>query len=229
MLLSSNSLMASSESVEMKPAELFSLGNFTVTLTMFSAFIVTLALILLCVVVRVFFIPKWRERKTAGGFQMLLEGLVNMFQTNAKDLSGHYIGFVAPWYLAAAGMVFLGTMIEMIGLRPPTSDINFALMMGLATFVFVHFLGFKQKKAKRLLHYINPLNLLSEAVVPFSLALRMFGSVFSGYLIMHLIYSLPFPVGYPLLGNIMFTLFHAVMQSYIFFMLSMGFIGEAVE
>ena len=87
----------------------------------------------------------------------------------------------------------------------------------------------RKKKFKRLLHYANPINLVTDGVVPFSLALRMFGSVFSGYLIMHLIYSLPFPIGYPIIGNVIFTMFHALMQSYVFIMLSMCFVSEAIE
>lgn len=95
----------------------------------------------------------------------------------------------------------------------------------------MRFSDFAKKKAKRLIHYCNPINVISDVVVPVSLALRMFGSVFSGYIIMHLIYGLPIfaRVALPAVGSVIFTLFHALIQSYIFMFLSMSFIGEAID
>ena len=119
----------------------------------------------------------------------------------------------------------------MTGLLPPTSDLNAALALGLLSFILIAFLGFHKKKARRLKHYCNPINIVSDVVVPFSLALRLFGSVFSGYVIMHLLYSLPMfaQVGLPAVASVIFTVFHALIQSYIFMFLSMNFIGEAIE
>lgn len=83
----------------------------------------------------------------------------------------------------------------------------------------------------KILRFANPINDLTDIVIPFSMALRMFGSVFSGYLIMHLIYSLPWfaKIALPALASVIFTIFHALIQSYIFMFLSMSFISEATE
>ena len=59
---------------------------------------------------------------------------------------------------------------------------------------------------------------------------RLFGSILSGFIVMALIYHyiwLSFVV--PVLLSVIFTLFHAIIQSYIFSMLSSVFIGEALE
>ena len=62
----------------------------------------------------------------------------------------------------------------------------------------------------------------------FSMALRLFGSVFSGYLIMEIVYGVS-PYVLPVILEPIFTLFHAVMQAYIFMFLSMNFVNEAIE
>ena len=64
--------------------------------------------------------------------------------------------------------------------------------------------------------------------VPLSMALRIFGSVFSGYMIMELIYGV-IPVAVPALASVIFTLFHALIQSYIYMFLSFSFVAEAAE
>lgn len=211
---------------------LFKGSPFAVTDTMISAFCTTVMLILFALVVRIFFIPRWSKTyDKKSGFRLFLEALVNMFEDNAQSTVGHNSNFVAPWYFAAAAFICVGTLTEMTGVRPPTSDLNVALALGFTTFILINFFGFKEKKFKRLLRFANPINLLTDLVVPFSMALRMFGSVFSGFLIMHLIYGLPWfaLIALPAVASVMFTIFHALIQSYIFMFLSMSFISEATE
>lgn len=211
---------------------LFKGSPFAVTDTMISAFCTTVMLILFALAVRIFFIPRWSKTyDKKSGFRLFLEALVNMFEDNAQSTVGHNSNFVAPWYFAVAAFICVGTLTEMTGVRPPTSDLNVALALGFTTFILINFFGFKEKKFKRLLRFANPINLLTDLVVPFSMALRMFGSVFSGFLIMHLIYGLPWfaLIALPAVASVMFTIFHALIQSYIFMFLSMSFISEATE
>lgn len=218
--------------VEIRPKPVFNIGPIEVTDTMVSAFITMLVLVIFALVVRVFFIPRWRKDDSRiSGFRLFIESMVNMFDSSANEQTVEYGGFVGPFYFSCAAFIALGTLMEMTGLRPPTSDLNAALALGLLSFVLIAFFGFHKKKAKRLLHYCNPINIVSDAVVPISLALRLFGSVFSGYVIMHLIYSLPIfaRIALPAAASVIFTIFHALIQSYIFMFLSMNFIGEAIE
>ena len=211
-------------SVSIPPETVFNIGPLQVTDTMVSAFVTMLALVLFALVVRIFFIPRWRkDDEHVSGFRLFIEAMVNIFDSSAREQNGNYGGFVGPFYFALAGFIALGTLMELTGMRPPTSDLNAGLALGLMSFVLIAFFGFHKKKARRLLHYCNPINVISDVVVPFSLALRLFGSVFSGYIIMHLIYSLPVYL------NIDLPLFHALIQRYIFMFLSMSFIGEAIE
>ena len=224
---------------DIKPHEVFKLGGFSVSETMFSCMITVAGLVLFALVVRLLFIPRWVKNDAANarklsGFRIMVESAVGFFDKNARETTGHLSGAVAPWYFAVVSLICIGILTETLGLRPPVADLNFALVMGLSTFLFFHFWGAREKKLRRFKRYLTPLVgqifFLTDSIIPISLALRMFGSVFSGYMIMHLIYSLGWwSIGLNAVGTVMFTLFHAVVQSYIFFLLSMFFVAEAVE
>lgn len=214
------------------PTVITKIFNIPITNTMVSALVTSLVLIIFAVIVRVFFIPRWNKTfDKKSPFRLFLEAMVNMFDNTAVEQTGKISGFTGVFYFSMAAFICLGTLIEMTGLRPPTSDLNLTLAMGISSFILIGFFGFKEKKLGRFKRYINPLNIISDAIVPFSLALRLFGSVFSGFMIMHLIYSLPWfgLIGVPAVASVMFTIFHALIQSYIFMFLSMCFIGEAVD
>jgi F-type H+-transporting ATPase subunit a len=73
------------------------------------------------------------------------------------------------------------------------------------------------------------LHSLKEITVFVSFSFRLFGSILSGLLIMELVYSfiyLSFVV--PAALSVVFTLFHAFIQAYVFAMLSSLFLGEAI-
>lgn len=226
MLIASNYAL---EVPDIAPGEVFRIGQFPVTQTMLSAFITMLVLVLFALVVRVFFIPRWRrvyDKKS--GFRIFIEWIVGMFDRTAGDTVDKHRNFLGGWYFAAAALVCIGTLMELTGLRPPTSDLNLTVSLGLTTFVFVHFFGVRDRGVKRLLHYVNPINIMTDVAVPLSMALRIFGSVFSGYMIMELIYGV-IPVAVPALASVIFTLFHALIQSYIYMFLSFSFVAEAAD
>ncbi|MDR0856368.1 MAG: F0F1 ATP synthase subunit A [Clostridiales bacterium] len=217
---------------EPQPRTLYQIGGFAFTETMLSAFLVTVLVLVLALVIRLAFIPRWRKSHSIGAFRMVVEAVVTMFDGGAKDKTEHYAPFVGAWYFGVAALIFFGTLMDLVGLRPPVSTLGQTLVLGLSTFVLIHGLGFAKKGPRRLKHYLNPINLITDAVVPFSMALRLFGSVFSGYLVMHLVYHmLPFgtQIVWPAIASVIFTLFHAVIQSYVFMLLSMSFIQEAIE
>lgn len=201
-----------------------------ITETMVATMIVTVSLIIFALCVRIFCIPKWEKNpRHVSGLRMFLEYLVEMFDGTGHDKVGHNTKFIAPWYFACSAMICLGTLIELFGIRPAVADLNMTLALGFSTFILMIAFGIKEKKARLLKRYMIAIPILTDAVVPFSMALRIFGSVFSGYLIMHMIYTIPFPIIYPILGSLMFTAFHALIQSFVFMTLSMSFIQETSE
>ncbi len=229
--------MASTQSLEIDivPGPVFSIGDFVVTQTMVSTALTVFVLIAIALVIRIFFIPRWSvEHRKKSGFRILIEYLVNVFDGNAKEQNGHNSGFTGAFFFSCSAFICMTTLLEMLNVRPATTDLSLTLVFGITSFIIIFIMGFKEKKLKRLKHYLNPLIDISDIVVPFSIALRMFGSVFCGYLIMDIIYHmLPPVVNYfgiiGAAGNVIFTIFHALIQAYVYMFLSMSLINEATE
>lgn len=212
------------------PRVVYSAGKFNLTATMLSSFIVTAVLIIFAVIVRVFFIPRWsKDKKHVSRFRMFIEWSVGMFDTNSKDMTENYAGKVGALYFVCSAFIMFGIFVELLGLRSPMSDLNCNIILGLITFFAILIIGFHKKRAKRLVHYGAIIPLVTDCVVPFSMALRLFGSVYSGYMIMEIVYQTGLRYVLPVVLEPMFTIFHALMQAYIFMFLSMNFINEAIE
>lgn len=201
------------------------------TSTLLTCFLLTVIVLILCLVIRFICMPRWEKKDSPGILQTVLESIVGMFDKEGRDSVGHNTRFLAPWYLGVCCFIFFGVLVELLGLRSPISDINIAFALSFSTFILIWAFGFKEKKFGRFKRYLNPVNILTDSITPLSMALRLFGSTFSGYIIMHLIYRLRWwaigPLG--LIGMLVATLFHAFIQAYIFMMLSYAFIGEATE
>lgn len=212
------------------PREVFTFGDFKFTATMLSACIVTAVLILFAAIVRIFLIPKWRkDSRHMSLVRMFVELAVGLFDTNSKDMTEDYADNVGAVYFGCCAFIMTGILIELFGLRSPLSDLNCNIILGFITFFVILSIGFMKKRAKRLKHYAVIIPLVTDCVVPFSMALRLFGSVFSGYLIMDIVYQTALRNVLPVVLEPLFTLFHAGMQAYIFMFLSMNFINEALE
>ena len=125
----------------------------------------------------------------------------------------------------------LRTLTEMLGIRPPNADVNVCIALAICTFILIHFYGFRHKKAKYLGKYKILIPLLTDIAVPVSMTFRMFGSILSGFLMMALINNVLAPLTpvLPAFASLLFTCFHALIQSYVFAVLSLSFVAEAIE
>ena len=76
-----------------------------------------------------------------------------------------------------------------------------------------------------------PINLISEIAVPISLSLRLFANVLSGTVMMALVYGLlsKIAVVWPAFLHLYFDLFSGAIQTYVFCMLTMTYVSQAVE
>ena len=209
-------------------------GWFVVNSSVFSGFIVVVAILLVALIFRLTVIRKWKT--TPSGLQMFLEWLVSFFDKSADEMTEKYSGLMGPYTLGAAAYICCGVLIELFGLRPVIADVCACLSLALCSFIFIHTLGFAKNKQRRLWHYLNPINIITDLAVPVSMTFRLFGSILSGMVIMDLIYIivegiwyLGFPVIIPAILSPIFTLFHALIQAYVFASLSLTFVSEAIE
>lgn len=214
------------EALNPEPVNLFGLE---VNPSLIAAFFGTIVILLACVVIRLFVIPRFRNQPK--GLQLLLEGIVGYFDKTASATHRH-ASFVGPYIAAASIFICITTLAELVGIRPAFASINTCLAFGLSTFFVINFCGLREKgfwgRAKRYLS--NPINIITDLAVPLSLSFRLFGAIMSGFIIMELVYSVLFlSFVVPAIVSVVTTLFHALIQSFLFATLSTLFIGEAIE
>jgi len=191
--------------------------------TLVTAILITAALLVFAVLIRLLVIPKFST--VPSKLQLILESLVNAFDNIARDTASEEAGIVGPYIFTAAIYICIGTLAELVGLRPIMSSINTCIAVSISTYIMILILGIKHKGV---LGGIT--GTIKNITLPISMSFRLFGSILSGFLIMELAYYfiwLSFVV--PAALSLMFTLFHALIQSYIFAMLTAMFTGEALE
>lgn len=199
-----------------------------------SAIVISASLLLIALIIRIFVIPRFKM--VPGKFQLLLEELVGYFDRLAKSNSPHRNDFLGAYVFAAGVYVFLGTIFELFGIQAvatngssialpaPLSDINAAIAMGCLSYLAIMSGGIAGNKLK------GVGNTLKDFSLPISMSFRLFGALLSGLLVTELVYyyiSLSFVL--PVAVGVMFTLLHALIQTYVLTMLTALFYGEVAE
>ncbi|MFR5889522.1 MAG: FoF1 ATP synthase subunit a [Lachnospiraceae bacterium] len=146
--------------------------------------------------------------------------------------------FSRPYMMSLALFMILSAATELFGQRAPTSDLLVTLSMSLITFFLINYYGIKKKKLSgRLVSLtkptplVTPFKIISDIATPVSLACRLFGNMLGGMIVMDLLKSSlgGYAVGIPAVAGLYFNLFHPLIQTYIFVILSLTFINEAAE
>ena len=199
--------------------------------------VITAVVLVLALVFRFLFFPKFTYDNPKG-IQNLLEIAVDAMENFAKGSLMDYSGVLAPYMFTLAIFMIFSAASELFGLRAPTSDIVTTFSMGIITFALINFFGIKKKGLSGRIKgmasptpLVFPMKILSDIAVPVSLACRLFGNMLGGMIVMDLLKSAlgGYAVGVPSVVGIYFNLFHPLIQAYIFIVLSMTFINEAIE
>ncbi|MDR3217223.1 MAG: F0F1 ATP synthase subunit A [Clostridiaceae bacterium] len=209
--------------------ELVKLGAIEVDPAIFTAFGVTVVIILAALIIRILVIPRFK--KYPRGLQLMLESIVSYFDKSAEHAVHRHASFVGPYTFTAALFISLGTLAELLGLRPSFASVNTCFAMGLTTFLVINICGIGEKKiGGRLKRYLNPIHLITDLSVPLSLSLRLFGAILSGFIIAELLYAvIALSFVLPAAAAVITTIVHAFLQAYLFATLTNIFVGEAVE
>ena len=202
--------------------------------SLISGFVVTGIVLLFALILRIFVIPRFKIKP--GKFQLLIEEWVGFFDNLAKTNSPHRNGFLGAYLFTAGSYVFLGTLFELVGLQvvtteghsvalpAPLADINGAIMMGCLSYLVILSGGIAGNGFK------GVGKTLKDFSLPISMSFRLFGALLSGMLVTELVYyyiSLSFVL--PVVVGVLFTLLHAIIQTYVLTMLTSVFYGEVTE
>ena len=197
--------------------------------------IVMLLIIGLCIAAN---IAMKKATEIPKGFQNVLELLVEFLDGIVDNAMGVHAPKFRNYICTIFVFIFISNISGLLGLRPPTADYGTTLALALITFTLIHFNKWKYQKPIGVLKglcdpwpFWLPINVIGDCAVPISLSLRLFANVLSGTVIMALIYTLlsKFALIWPAALHVYFDLFSGAIQTYVFCMLSMTYVTQAID
>lgn len=178
------------------------------------------------------------SKDNPSGFQQFLELIVG----GLKGLLHEIIGPHSQKYLYIIGgfavFIFLSNICGIFFfLQPPTGNINTTFALSLTAFLYYNWQGIKaQGPGHYLAHFAGPVWWLAPLMFPIeiighvarilSLGMRLFGNIFGEHTATGIFVGmLPLILPWPMMG---LGIFGAFLQTFVFIMLSMVYIGGAV-
>jgi F-type H+-transporting ATPase subunit a len=168
-------------------------------------------------------------------WQNLLEMIVTSIETQIEEVGlphpEKYLGFLGTLllFLATANLF---TVIP--GYQPPTGSLSTTAALALCVFVAVPFFGIKEQGLRGYLKSYTeptfimlPFNIISEVSRTLALAVRLFGNMMSGVMIVAILLTITpfvFPIVMTTLG-----LLTGMVQAYIFSILAAVYIAAATR
>ena len=205
---------------------------FQISQTTIATWIVGGILILLAIIARIKInsfkdVPETR-------FQKVIESLVEFFNKFTQNTMTKQYSYFGAWFFGVFAFIAFSNILGLFApLRPPTADLATNVAMATTTVIFMWVAGIRHNGKEHFLDYLRPvplflpLNLLSDFSKIISLSVRLFGNIFSGIVIMSIIYMLlPWwaSIGFPGALALYFDIFVGLLHAYVFVMLSMNFI-----
>lgn len=185
-----------------------------------------------------------RARATSGvpgRLQLIWEGVVNQVRSQVEEQIGPTAPFVVPLAIALFMFILIANWLELVPtghkIPAPTADVNLTFALALVVIVWMHVISIRRKGVKGYFrHYgqpykaLIPINVIEEIAKPVTLALRLFGNIFSGTIMIILIGLFPAViVPLPNAAWKLFDMFIGVIQAFIFALLTVLYFSTAVE
>jgi F-type H+-transporting ATPase subunit a len=174
------------------------------------------------------------EGKISRG-QNILEALVETINGQIKQVSqqepGKYLPFIGTLFI----FILISNVFSIIpGYIPPTGSLNTSIALSLCVFMSVPVYGIAEKGVSGYLkEYIKPtfimlpFNIISEISRTLSLAIRLYGNVMSGSIIVAILLGV-IPLFFPIIIQAL-GLLTGVIQAYIFAILAIVYIASATK
>ena len=183
------------------------------------------------------FISTRRLKLVPSGLQSLMEILVEFIENMVRENIGPKGAIYLPFFATLLFYIFIANMVGLIpGLKSPTADVNVTLGLAVSVILAMQAVSIKTHSFTGwLAHFFRPnflfffIHLLELVTRPLTLALRLFGNIFAGEVLIVIIYSLaPKLIVVPTLW-LAFSVVIGAIQAYIFTVLSMAYTGMLVE
>lgn len=205
-----------------------------ITTTHMSILIVLLVLIIFGVFARRAML---KATEVPTGFQnvveLIVEKLDGMVDTTMGKYGKNFKNYIGTIFI----FILISNFSGLFGLRAPTADYGVTLPLALMTFTLIHVTKFRYQKVKGVIQglcspwvFWAPINIIGDVAVPVSLSLRLFANILSGTVMMALVYGLLSKIAlfWPAILHVYFDLFSGAIQTYVFCMLTMTYIADAM-
>ncbi|MFT6989410.1 MAG: F-type H+-transporting ATPase subunit a [Paraglaciecola sp.] len=172
-----------------------------------------------------------KRTRLQNALEIIVLGIEKQISSVGLPYPRQYIGFLGTLFLFIA----LANLLTIFpGYEPPTGSLSTTFSLALCVFIAVPYYGIKQRGLRDYLASYTkptiimlPFNIIGEISRTFALAVRLFGNIMSGTMIigiMLVIAPFVFPVVMTALG-----LLTGMVQAYIFFILASVYIAAATS
>ena len=170
--------------------------------------------------------------------EMAVESMEGFFAgTLGREKARKYLPIFATFFIFIIVSNYSGLLPgagHLAGFSVPTACLSVTVGLGIISAVATHTLGIKERGLKHYLKtfvkpfaFMLPLLLIEQVIRPVSLALRLYGNLYGEETVTHQMYEI-FPVGLPIVINILSLLF-CLIQAMVFTLLLSIYVAEAVE
>ena len=189
-----------------------------------------------------------------GRLQMVFELFLGYVRNLIRDTVGENVpAFLLPLAASIGFFILVANWLDFFPLQQPVepanADLNLPLAMGLIVFLMSQGYAIKVRGLGGYLHHYlrapyPPLTIIEELVKPITLALRLFGNVFAGVVMVYLLGSLfevwagtsvitsalsIVPLVFMTVWKLFDVLFIGTIQAFIFMLLTIIYFGQARE
>jgi F-type H+-transporting ATPase subunit a len=170
--------------------------------------------------------------------QIFFETVTEQVETQVEETMGvRTAPFVVPLAMTLFLFILISNWLSILPvfhashgeyLPPPAADVNLTYALALLVIVLMHVTGVRRKGFRGYYHHLVtpswamlPINIIEELVRPVTLALRLFGNIFSGTIMVALIGLFPAAILWaPDVIWKLFDMFIGLIQAFIFGLLT---------
>ena len=173
--------------------------------------------------------------KAQNVFELLISGMEEFMIEIAGEESRWLFPIIATVFI----YIFVSNMIGLVpGFMPPTASINTTLSCALVVVIFTHVIGIKYHGAAYIKHFMGPVWWMIPIIFPIevighvarvlSLTFRLFGNMMGHELVLMILFGLAGAFFAPL-PIMALGIFVALVQAFVFFLLSIMYFAGAME
>lgn len=173
--------------------------------------------------------------RRVGKLQSAMEMIVSAVRTQMKEMLGRagmpYLSFLGTLFL----IISVSNLLSVVPyFEPPTGSISMTAALAIAVFIAVPTFGIAERGVPGYLKlyvqpsaFMLPFNIIGELSRTLALAVRLFGNIMSGTMIVGVLLSIA-PIIVPLVMQVLGLIIGQI-QAYIFAALATVYIGSAIR